>query len=186
MEPRKGNGSKPDGGRGECRESTVVGRTSEFAGTGTPKSESTGRTATDRIDTTSGRCSHRAGGRFAARLLVRLASAELEAKLVEVVLEDLRRIPDEKRQAIRTACAKADGPAIVTSAYLLSQSQRTSLLEAIQSLLGQSISCEWREDGGLMAGIRLSLGPWVLGANLQDELKAFSEAAQPVNAPDAS
>ena len=126
------------------------------------------------------------GGRFAARLLTRLADAELEAKLVEVVLEDLRRIPDEKRQAIRTACAKADGPAIVTSAYLLSQSQRTSLLEAIQSLLGQSISCEWREDRDLMAGIRLSLGPWVLGANLQDELKAFSEAAQPVSAPDAS
>ena len=126
------------------------------------------------------------GGRFAARLLARLADAELEAKLVEVVLEDLRRIPDEKRQAIRTACAKADGPATVTSAYLLSRSQRTSLLDAIQSFVGRPISCEWREDRDLMAGIRLSLGPWVLGANLQDELKAFSEAAQPVSAPDAS
>ena len=126
------------------------------------------------------------GGRFAARLLARLASAELEEKLVEVLVEDLRQIPDERRQAIRTACAKTDGPAIVTSAYLLSQSQRTSLLEAIQSFLGQSISCEWREDRDLMAGIRLSLGPWMLGANLQDELRVFSEAVQSVGASHAS
>ena len=73
------------------------------------------------------------GGRFAARLLGRLAGAELEAKLVEVLLEDLHRIPEERRDAIRTACAKADVSAIVTSAHVLSQSQRTSLLEALQS-----------------------------------------------------
>ncbi len=126
------------------------------------------------------------GGRFAARLLARLASAELEAKLVEVLVEDLRRIPDDRRQAIRSACVKGDVPAIITSAYQLSQSQRTSLLEAIQSFLGQSIFCEWREDRDLMAGIRLSLGPWMLGANLQDELRAFSEAAQAVGTSHAS
>lgn len=126
------------------------------------------------------------GGRFAARLLARLASAELEAKLVEILVEDLRWIPDNRRQAIRSACAKGDVRAIVTSAYPLIQSERTSLLEAIESLLGQSISCEWRQDLDLMAGIRLSLGPWMLGANLQDELKAFSEAAQSANATHAS
>lgn len=126
------------------------------------------------------------GGRFAARLLARLASAELEATLVEVLLEDLRRIPEERRQAIRSACTKGDVLAIVTSAYLLSQSQQTSLREAIQSLLGQSICYEWRQDQDLMAGLRLNLGSWMLGANLQDELRAFSESAQSVSASHAS
>lgn len=125
-------------------------------------------------------------GQFAARLLARLASAELEANLVELLLEDLGRISDDRRQAIRTACAKGDVPAVVTSAYLLSQSQRQSLLEALRSLLGQSISCEWREDQSLLAGIRLSLGPWMLGVNLQDELKAFSEMTQSSRATHAS
>jgi F-type H+-transporting ATPase subunit b len=60
------------------------------------------------------------------------------------------------------------------------------VLEALQSLLDRPISCEWREDRDLLAGIRLSLGPWMLGANLQDELKAFSEAAQSVEASHAS
>lgn len=121
------------------------------------------------------------GGLFAARLLARLASPELEATLVKVAIEDLRLLPEERRQAIRTACTKGDAPVIVSSAYVLSQSQRESLLEAVQSLLGQSISCEWREDPHLLAGLRLSLGPWMLGANLQDELKFFSETLRPVS-----
>ncbi len=126
------------------------------------------------------------GGRFAARLLTRLASVELEAKLVEVMLEDLCSIPDERRQAIRTACATADVPAIITSAHVLTEPQRKSVLEAVQSLLGRPISCEWREDPDLIAGIRLSLGPWMLGANLLDELKAFAETAQSASAAHAS
>ena len=126
------------------------------------------------------------GGRFAARLLARLASPELEAKLVEVVIEDLRRLPEERRQAIRAACGKGDVPTIVCSAYILSQPQRESLTEAVRSVLGRSVPCEWREEPGLLAGVRLSLGPWMLGANLQDELKAFSDTARSVRSTHAS
>lgn len=126
------------------------------------------------------------GGQFATRLLARLASVDLEAKLVEVMLEDLRRIPDERRQAIRSACATGDAAVLVTSAHELSELQRGSLLKAVESFLGRSVSCEWREDKGLLAGIRLSLGPWVLGANLQDELKAFAETAQSAGTAHAS
>jgi F-type H+-transporting ATPase subunit b len=126
------------------------------------------------------------GGLFAARLLARLASPELEARLVELVLEDLGRLSDERRQAIRSACAKTVAPVIVSSAHLLSQRQRESLTEAVQLLLGRNVACEWREDAQLLAGIRLSLGPWMLGANLQDELKFFSETLRPVSPAHAS
>ena len=40
----------------------------------------------------------------------------------------------------------------------------------------QAVQCEWREDAQLLAGIRFSLGDWILGANLQDELKFFVDA----------
>jgi F-type H+-transporting ATPase subunit b len=126
------------------------------------------------------------GGLFAARLLARLASPELGARLVEVVIEDLHRLPEERRQAMRTACARGDAPIVVTSAHRLSSPQRESLMEAVQSLLGRTISCEWREDPQLLAGIRLSLGPWMLGANLQDELKFFSDTLRPVSPAHAS
>jgi F-type H+-transporting ATPase subunit b len=126
------------------------------------------------------------GGLFAARLLARVASPELEARLVEVVIEDLDRLPEERRQAIRAGCASGDAPVIVSSAHALSHRQRESLTEAVQSLLGRKVSCEWREDAQLLAGIRLNLGPWMLGANLQDELKFFSETLRPVSPTHAS
>lgn len=121
------------------------------------------------------------GGLFATKLLTRLANAELEARLVTMLIEDLRQLDAERRQAIRNACAQNHGPVIVTSAHLLSQPQRDSLTEATHSLLGQAASCEWREDPGLLAGIRVSLGPWMLQANLQDELRFFSESVRSVS-----
>lgn len=126
------------------------------------------------------------GGEFAARLLARFASVELEARLVEMVIEDLRELPEERRQSIRTACVKAAAPVIVSSAHILSQSQRESLTAAVQLLLGRAVQCEWHEDAHLLAGIRLSLGPWMLGANLEDELKFFTEALRPVSSTHAS
>jgi F-type H+-transporting ATPase subunit b len=126
------------------------------------------------------------GGLFAAKLLARLAGPELETKLLEVVIEDLRRLPDERQQIIRTACAKGNAPVIVSSAYVLSQPQRETVTEAVQSLLGRSVSFEWREDAHLLAGLRLSLGPWMVGANLQDELQFFSENLRPVSPAHAS
>lgn len=127
------------------------------------------------------------GGEFAARLLSRFASPELEARLVELVIEDLRELSEERRQTIRTACAKADAPVVVSSAHALSQSQRESLTNAVQLLVERPVHCEWREDPDLLAGIRLSLGPWMLGANLKDELKFFTEALRrPVSATHAS
>ena len=126
------------------------------------------------------------GGKFAAKLLSRFASAELEARLVELIIEELRDLSEERRRAIRTACAKADASIIVSSAHVLSESQRVSLTEAVQLLIGGVVECEWREDAHLLAGIRLSLGPWMLGANLQDELKFFAEALRPVSPTHAS
>lgn len=126
------------------------------------------------------------GGQFTARLLARLASVDLEARLVEILLEDLSRIPDERRQTIRAACETGEAAVLVTSAHELNQLQRRSLQEAVESFLGRSVSCEWREEKGLLAGIRLSLGPWVLGANLEDELKAFAETTPSAGTAHAS
>lgn len=126
------------------------------------------------------------GAQFASRLLSRLASPELEGKLVDVAVADLGRLSDERRQAIRSACAQTEAPVVVSSAYALNQRQRESLTESVQLLLGRTVICEWREDPKLLAGIRISLGPWMLGANLQDELKYFSEAFRPMSPSHAS
>ena len=121
------------------------------------------------------------GGLFASKLLTRLAHAELEARLVSMLLEDLRELDTERRQAIRSACAEDHGPVVVTSAHHLTKPQRDSLAEAVQSLLGQPALFEWQEDPRLLAGVRALLGPWMLQANLQDELRFFSEGMRTVS-----
>ncbi len=117
------------------------------------------------------------GGRFAARLLSRLASAEVEMQLVQVVLEDLRTLPDHRRETLRAALSQQEASSTVTSAYQLAPAQRDALSEALFSLVGRPISITWRQDPELKAGLHVSLGSWILSANLRDELKFFQEAS---------
>ena len=47
-----------------------------------------------------------------------------------------------------------------------------------QTLTGAgAYRCDFEQDSELLAGVRITIGAWVLGANLQDELKGFAELA---------
>jgi F-type H+-transporting ATPase subunit b len=118
------------------------------------------------------------GGRFAARLLSRLATPELEAKIVELVTEDLPRLLKEKREEIRRACLEEGSRVKAVSAFPLGEVQLGALVRALSDVAGRDVSLDLSRDQGLIAGIRISVGPWVLGANLKDELESFSEAAR--------
>jgi F-type H+-transporting ATPase subunit b len=66
----------------------------------------------------------------------------------------------------------------VTSAYPLDDAQRAELVQALAALTGGSAPAMiYAEDPALLAGVRLQVGAWQLGANLQDELQAFTELA---------
>lgn len=115
--------------------------------------------------------------RFAALLLGRLAGPDLEGKLVEMVLNDLQGLSEAQRQALREAGAKTDAPVAVVSAYPVDQRQREALRQGLERVAGRALQWTWSENRELMAGLRVSMGPWILHANLQDELKSFSEAS---------
>ena len=115
-------------------------------------------------------------GRFAARLLGVAAGPELEARLVQLLVEQLGALPAERRAALREALRTASAPLQVTSAYRLDDSQRAELARALAALAGDGTpAIDYHEDPALLAGLRLQVGAWQLGANLQDELQAFCE-----------
>lgn len=114
------------------------------------------------------------GGRFVARLLSRLGNADLEERIRQVLLEDLPHLPDRERHALRAAGQA--GEAKITSAYPLGASQRVGLAEALGGLAGRPVACEFGQDPELMAGLRVSIGPWMLRSSLLDELRFFVEA----------
>ncbi len=114
---------------------------------------------------------------FAAALLGRVAGPELEAKLIDVVLKDLQDLPEGQRKALRSAGVTSLGPATIVTAYPMSPTQRQTLTHILEQAAGRPITCTWSEDRELIAGLRVTIGPWILRANLQDELKFFAEAS---------
>lgn len=114
------------------------------------------------------------GGRFVARLLSRLASAGLEERILRLLLEDLPQLPDRELQALRGATRA--GEAKIISAYPLDDAQRADLTEAIGRLAGRTVACEFVQDAGLVAGLRISIESWLLRSSLLDELQFFAGA----------
>jgi F-type H+-transporting ATPase subunit b len=116
------------------------------------------------------------GAVFAARLLTRVATPELEAKLLDVTLEDLRQFPADRARTLASGTGTANLTANVASAYRVDEERRKTLGSTLAMLLGEKLAIYFSEDPDLLAGIRVNVGSWVLHANLRDELKFFSAA----------
>jgi F-type H+-transporting ATPase subunit b len=113
--------------------------------------------------------------RFAARLLERLASPELGAKLAELALSELAAQAPEKLEALRTALRELGVSIRVVSAFPLDEARRTAFTRTLGALAGRELVPEFSEDAGLKAGVCIMAGSWVLMANLRDELNFFAE-----------
>ena len=50
------------------------------------------------------------------------------------------------------------------------------IVQKLQEVTQDNVAVEFNENSGLLAGLRISVGPWVLRANLEDELGLFADA----------
>lgn len=116
------------------------------------------------------------GAAFSARLLGRVATPELEARLYALLLEDLRGLRPEDRRAVAEAAAAPGLELKVQSAFALDAKRRDELARALADVAGRTLPVEYRENPDLLAGFHVAIGPWILHANLRDELKFFSGA----------
>lgn len=115
------------------------------------------------------------GARFAARLLAQGAGPETEARLVELAIEALTDLPDERRDALRGNFAGAADAVRVTTAFVLPDDRRRRLADALGAARGSALEPHFDQDPALIAGVRIALGAWVLGLNVADELRGFAE-----------
>jgi F-type H+-transporting ATPase subunit b len=116
--------------------------------------------------------------RFATELLMQLAGPALEGRIAELVLSHLQDLPASSIETLKSAHGQDDTTLRVSSAFPLPDDTREALRQWFTNVLGNTtLRWEFQEDPSLIAGLRIGLGPWVLGANLQDELRCFREAA---------
>ena len=123
---------------------------------------------------------HRAleqGAKFATRLLAQAAGPELEAKLVDELLDGMSNLSTDQVVSLRTQWGEPPDAILVTSAYALSQDRRTKIEDALKDVTGLAVPVRYELDSDLLAGLRISVGAWLLQANVKDELKGFAEFA---------
>ena len=115
------------------------------------------------------------GAQFSSRLLSLAAGPELEQRLLDLLLKELTALPPERLSSLRAAVGKTADRILVTSAWPLDDAARQSLERTLASVLAITPPFHYEQDKALLAGLRVTLGSWVLRVNLQDELKSFSE-----------
>lgn len=112
--------------------------------------------------------------RFATRLLERVAGPELNAKLVDLAINELNSLTGDKQKTLRNILHDSGSTLKVVSAYHLDEQQRAALTNALSQLSDQSLVPEFSEDPILKAGVSIMAGSWVMMANLRDELSFFT------------
>jgi len=114
--------------------------------------------------------------KFASALFFRLASPELEGQLVQLFIEELAALPEDRLSAVR-AGQNGHGKGVLSSAFELNAEQRQQLSNAIDARLGKSIALDFVVEPNLLAGARLALGAWQLDFSLAGELGIFAEVS---------
>lgn len=115
------------------------------------------------------------GARFATRLLESACGPDTEARLVDLFIGDLGRLTPAQVAALRNNHADTPADITVSSAYPLSDDRRERLRQALATLCGEDAAPRFEQDDTLLAGVRITIGAWVLGANVRDELRGFAE-----------
>jgi F-type H+-transporting ATPase subunit b len=116
--------------------------------------------------------------RFTTRLLERLAGPQLEARLVDLALNDFDSLPSDKLETLRAALRDPGVNIRVVTAYPLDTARRAAIARSLEGVAGRTTAPEFSEDAVLKAGICVMAGAWVLMANLRDELGFFTEALE--------
>jgi F-type H+-transporting ATPase subunit b len=112
-----------------------------------------------------------------ARMLERLSGPALEAKLIDVMAADMKQWPPEQVDKVAAATRAVNGRIEVTTAFALPDEARQSLQHLLSERLGVDSDPVFLVDSSLIAGLRIAVGPWLLQANLRDELGYFSHGA---------
>ncbi len=115
------------------------------------------------------------GAKFAGILLKQAAGPELEARLFQLLLDNLTTLPEACKQYLATLGNKKPVAIKIASAYPLPVEQRQQLEQKLTALTNSPINFQYHQDTALIAGLRMDIGAWVLNANLQHELIGFTE-----------
>lgn len=117
------------------------------------------------------------GASFSSRVLALAAGPQLQARLVQLLLEQLDQLADDQITRLREQWGELSAAIQVSSAFEMSAGEQHDIEIRLQRLSGLSVPAQFRLDPQLLAGVLIELGAWAIGANVRDELSGFAELA---------
>ena len=120
----------------------------------------------------------RQSARFATRLLEQASGPELQARLVKLLITELSQLAAGQATALRNNFGNTSEVIEVVSAYPLADDQRQQIEQTLASLTTPDTAIRFETDSELLAGVLITIGAWVLAANIRDELQGFMELAR--------
>ncbi|HXH64156.1 MAG TPA: F0F1 ATP synthase subunit delta, partial [Mariprofundaceae bacterium] len=118
-------------------------------------------------------------GRFLGRMLDGLTGPELEARIIAMVHQQLRALPEERVRELDQAWSANREAIVVQSAFALDKKTEQGLQQDFAKLLGPTDAAwQFRVTPELVAGLHISIGAWILAANLRDEMRFFMDAGR--------
>jgi F-type H+-transporting ATPase subunit b len=136
-----------------------------------------------RLDAALVRRAQREVFEIARKTLADLASASLEARVVDAFARRLRGLDGPAGQGIAQALATATGPALVRSAFDVPAEQRAGIQTAINETFSADVALRFETAPDLVAGIELSVNgqkvAWSISGYLASLQQGVDELLEP-------
>lgn len=114
---------------------------------------------------------------FATSLLSKASGPELEARLLNILLENLSSLSADDAANLLLQWGGAPDVIEVSSAYPIPDNKRRELEVSLAAISHLSVPVRYEEKPDLLAGLCITIGAWRLHANIRDDLKGFMEFA---------
>jgi len=112
---------------------------------------------------------------IARKTLIDLAGISLESQLVDVFIQRLRGLSEEKKKLMKSTYSTAAHQGMVRSSFELSSEQRAVIKKAMEELLNKEIQFKFEVVANLLSGIELIINGQKLAWSINDYLSSMEE-----------
>lgn len=112
---------------------------------------------------------------FSSRILVDIAGPEAEYKIVQLFIEQIKNLSEQQLDKFQSLEIDEDTMIDISSCYRLNKDQIKNIEGLLNKLANKKLQYTYHQEPELIAGLRISFGPFMMKANLRDELQIFSE-----------
>lgn len=114
---------------------------------------------------------------FATSLLRRAAGPELEARLLDILLDDLSNLSSKRIAVLRLQWGESPEAIMIASVYPIPDNKRQELERVLTTVTELTLPVKYDQNPKLIAGVCITIGAWMLHANIRDDLRGFMEFA---------